>query len=106
MTPGLALFATFTLIDIFLGTLATRILVRFGDGPGNMLAHVNPIVTGFGAMGILGHSLGAHIGPTVSLYGFDVALFGDIGIGFAFALIGAGVQAAVVRAVRRRSSAA
>jgi hypothetical protein len=106
MTPGLQLFLTFTLLDIVLGILATRLVARLAGGPRNLLANVVPILSGFGAMGILGHSMGAHIGPLVPLYGFDVALFGDMGIGFVFALLGALVQAAVLRAVRRRSSAA
>lgn len=106
MTPGLALFLTFTLLDVLLGIVATQLVARLGGGPRRALAHVVPILTGFAALGILGHSMGAHIGPLVPLYGFDVALFGDIGIGFVFALIGALAQAAVVRAVRGRSPAA
>ena len=106
MTPGLALFFTFTLIDVVLGILATRVVARIAGGPRNLPAHAIPILSGFGAMGILGHSMGTHIGPTVPLYGFDVALFGDIAIGLVFALIGALAQAAVVRVLRGRSSAA
>jgi hypothetical protein len=106
MTPGLALFLTFTLIDIVLGILATRLVARVAGGPRQLLAHVIPVLAGFAALGILGHSMGAHIGPLVPLYGFEVALFGDMAIGFVFALLGALAQAAVVRAVRRRSSAA
>jgi hypothetical protein len=106
MSPGLALFLTFTAIDIVLGILATRLVARFADGPRDWWAYLIPILTGFVALGVLGHSLGAHIGPTVSLYGFQVALFGDIAIGLAGALAGALAQAAVVRARRRGSSAA
>jgi len=106
MTPGLALFLTFTALDIVLGIAATQVVARLAGGPRSLLAHVVPVLTGFGAMGLLGHSLGAHIGPTVPLYGFQVALFGDIAIGFTFGLLGALAQAAVVRAFRRRSSAA
>jgi hypothetical protein len=105
MTPGLALFLTFTAIDVVLGVLATQLVARFAGGPRTVLAHVIPVLTGFVALGLLGHSLGAHIGPTVALYGFEVALFGDIAIGFVFALLGALVQAGVVRARRPSSTA-
>jgi hypothetical protein len=104
MTPGLALFLTFTAIDIVAGIVATQLVARFAGGPRQALAHVIPVLTGFAAMGLLGHSLGAHIGPTVTLYGFEVALFGDIAIGFVFALLGALLQAGAVRAWRRRSA--
>ena len=106
MSPGLALFLTFTAIDVVLGIAATRLVARFAGGPRNVLAHVIPVLAGFGAMGLLGHSLGAHIGPTVPLYGFEVALFGDLAIGFGAALIAALAQAAAVRAARRRSTPA
>jgi len=86
--------------------VATRLVARFAGGPRSLLAHVIPVLAAFGAMGLLGHSLGAHIGPKVPLYGFDVALFGDIAIGLTAALLGALGQAAVIRARRRRSPAA
>ena len=106
MTPGLALFLTFAAMDVVLGIVATRIVARFAGGPRRLVAHVLPVLAAFGAMGLLGHSLGAHIGPTVPLYGFQVALFGDIAIGLTAAFLGALAQAAVVRARRRRSAAA
>jgi len=106
MTPGLALFLTFTAIDLVLGIGATRLVARLAGGPRNLPAHVIPVLAAFGAMGLLGHSLGAHIGPTVPLYGFKVALFGDIGIGLTAAIVGALAQAAVVWGLRRRTPAA
>lgn len=106
MTPGLALFLTFAALDVVLGIVATRAVARYAGGPREWWAHLVPILTGFVALGVLGHSLGAHIGPTVPLYGFQVALFGDLAIGFTGALVGALAQAAVVRARRGRSSAA
>jgi hypothetical protein len=106
MTPSLELFLTFTLIDIVLGILATWLVARLAGGPRRLPANLVPFLAAFGAMGLLGHSLGAHIGPTVPLYGFQVALFGDIAIGLVFALAGALVQAAAWRALRKRSRAA
>lgn len=105
MTPGLQLFLTFAALDVVLGILATRLVARFAGGPRAILAHLLPILAAFAAMGILGHSLGAHIGPKVPLYGFEVSLVGDLLIGFTAAMIAAQAQAAVVRA-RRGSSAA
>jgi hypothetical protein len=105
MTPGLALFLTFTVVDVALGVLAAQLVGRFAGGPRGLLAGVVPFLAAFGAMGLLGHALGAHIGPTVPLYGFEVALFGDLGIGFTAALLGALAQAAVVRALRRGAAA-
>ena len=62
-----------------------------------------PIVAAFGAFYLIGHRLGLAVGPEVSLFGFQVALVGDLAIGFLAALVVALVQAAVVRA--RRGSA-
>ena len=105
MTPGLALFLTFTAIDVVLGVLATQLVGRLADGPRSLPAHILPVLAGFGALGLFGHSLGAHIGPTVPLYGFDVALLGDIAICFSAAVLAALAQAAAVRARRRSREA-
>jgi hypothetical protein len=105
MTPGVELFLTFTVVDVVLGVLAALVVGRFATGPRGLLASVVPFLAAFGAMGLLGHALGAHIGPTVAMYGFEVALFGDLAIGVTAALLGALAQAAVVRARRRGASA-
>ena len=62
-----------------------------------------PIAAGFGAFYLVGHRLGLSVGPEVSLFGFQVALLGDLAIGLAAALAAAFAQAAVYR-VRRRAA--
>jgi hypothetical protein len=44
------------------------------------------------------------VGPEVSLFGFQVALLGDLAIGFVAALATAFIQAGVVRARRGPST--
>ena len=81
-----------------------RVAAQAG-GPRGLAAYVVPVIAAFGAFYLIGHKLGLSIGPEVTLFGFQVALLGDLAIGFAAALAAAFVQAAVVRA-RRRSAAA
>ena len=106
MTPGLQLFLTLSLINVVLAVLATQLVARGLGGPRHLLAHVVPVLTSLGGSGLLGHQLGLHFGPKVTLYGFDISLLGDVAVAFLFALVGALAQAAVWRAVRNRSSAA
>ena len=63
------------------------------------------MLAAFGAFYLIGHKLGLSVGPEVGLFGFQVALLGDLAIGFAAALVVALLQAAVVRA-RRPTAAA
>ena len=58
------------------------------------------MIAAFLAFYTIGHRLGLSIGPEVSLFVFQVALLGDLAIGFAAALVVAFAQAAVVRARR------
>ncbi|HEY4189971.1 MAG TPA: hypothetical protein VGM28_06095 [Candidatus Limnocylindrales bacterium] len=99
-----ALVATFTLCSIALGVAAVWIVGRFG-GPVGRAAFALPVIAAFGAFYLIGHRLGLAVGPEVSLFGFQVALLGDLAIGFAAALAVALVQAVVVRA-RRGAGAA
>jgi hypothetical protein len=94
-----ALVATFTLCSIALGVLAAWIVGR-GGGPTGLAAAALPVIAAFGAFYVIGHKLGLAVGPEVSLFGFQVALLGDLALGFAAALAVALVQAAVVRARR------
>ena len=91
-----ALVTLFVLCSVVLGIVAVRIAARFG-GPVRRAAYVLPILAGFGAFYLIGHRLGLAIGPEVPLFGFQVALLGDLAIGFAAALIVALLQAAVTR---------
>jgi hypothetical protein len=100
-----ALVTTFMACSVVLGWLAVRLVARVADGPRGIRWYVLPVLAGFGAFYLIGHRLGVHVGPEVPLYGFQVNLPGDLAIGFASALIGALMQALVVRA-RGRSAAA
>jgi hypothetical protein len=106
MTPGLQLFFTLSLLNVLAAILATQIVARRLGGPRHLLAHVVPILASLGGSGLLGHQLGLHIGPKVTLYGFEISLLGDVAMAFLFALVGALAQAAVWRAVRKGSPAA
>ena len=105
MTPALQLFLTLSLMNVLVAILATQLVARGLGGPRHLLAHVIPILASLGGSGLLGHQLGLHIGPKVTLYGFEISLLGDIALAFVFALIGALVQAAVWRSIRKGSSA-
>ena len=94
-----ALVTTFSICSIVLGVIAVRIVARIG-GPRSLAAYVFPIVAAFGAFYLIGHRLGIAIGPHIGLYGFQVALPGDLVIGFAAALAAALLQAWLMRATR------
>src|SRR3954454_23401722 len=91
-----ALVALFALSSIALGSVAVRLAARLG-GPVSARAHVLPIIAAFGAFYVIGHRLGLSVGPEGSLFGFQVALLGDLAIGFAAAVPVAVLQAIVVR---------
>jgi hypothetical protein len=95
-----ALVSLFLVCSILVGILAVRLVARAG-GPRGIASYVLPVIGGFGAFYLVGHRFGLVLGPEVSLFGFQVALFGDIAIGFAAALAIALVQAGLVR-VRAR----
>jgi len=95
-----ALVTLFMLCSVALGVAAVRVVARAG-GPKRRSAYVLPIAAGFGAFYLVGHRLGLSVGPEVSLFGFQVALVGDLAIGFAAALAAALAQAAVMRVSRR-----
>ena len=98
-----ALVTLFALCSIALGVVAVRIGARFG-GPGGLAACVLPVIAAFGAFYVIGHRLGLSVGPEVPLFGFQVALLGDLAIAFAAAIAVALVQASVVRARRPRAA--
>ena len=95
-----ALVTLFALCSVALGVAAVRIVARVG-GPRGYAAYVVPVAAGFGAFYLIGHRLGLSVGPEFPLFGFQVALLGDLAIGFAAALAAALVQAAAVRVSRR-----
>ena len=97
-----AILLLFVACSGFVGILAVRLLARAG-GPRGLLAYPLPILGAFGAFYLVGHRLGLVVGPEIPLFGFQVALFGDVLLGFAAALVVAGAQALIVRAVPRRA---
>ena len=94
-----ALVTLFIGCSILLGIVAVRLARRIG-GPGGRAAYVLPIIAAFGAFYLIGHRLGLSVGPEIGLFGFQVALLGDLTIGFAAALAVALVQAVAMRARR------
>ena len=96
-----ALVSLFVACSVLLGVVAVRVLARAG-GPGGWLAYPLPVLAAFGAFYLVGHRLGLVVGPEVPLFGFQVALLGDLALGFAAALTVAAVQALVVRRRPRR----
>jgi hypothetical protein len=99
-----ALVTLFALSSVVLGWVAVRLVGRLG-GPASRVAYVLPVFAAFGAFYLIGHRLGLSVGPEISLFGFQVALFGDLAIGFAAALAVALVQALVLRARTGRGQA-
>ena len=95
-----ALVTLFVACSSVVGIVAVRLAARVG-GPTRRAAYVLPVLAGFGAFYLIGHKLGLSVGPEVGLFGFQVALFGDIAIGFTAALVVALAQAAVARTRRR-----
>ena len=91
-----ALVTLFLVCSILVGILAVRLVARAG-GPRGLAAYGLPVIAGFAAFYLVGHKLGLVVGPEISLFGFQVALVGDIVIGFAAALVVALLQAGLVR---------
>jgi hypothetical protein len=91
-----ALVTLFAISSVVLGVAATRLAVRVG-GSRHPVAYLLPTAAAFGAFYVIGHRLGLVVGPEIELFGFQVALLGDIVIGLAAALAVALVQAAARR---------
>ena len=102
-----ALVALFAACSVVLGIVAQRLVAWWVAGPRGWRWAVLPVIAAFGAFYLIGHRLGLSIGPEIGLFGFQVALLGDIAIGFAAALVVSLLQALVVRSRRGdRSTAA
>jgi hypothetical protein len=98
-----AVFFLFLACSVGLAIVAVRLTARWG-GPRAKVAYLLPFLGAFGAFYLIGHKLGLAVGPQIQLFGFQVALLGDLAIGFAAALAVAGLQALVVRARSGRSA--
>lgn len=95
------LVTLFTICSIGLGLVAVRLLARVG-GPRGLAAYPLPVIGAFLAFYVVGHRLGLAVGPEISLLGFQVALLGDLLIGFIAALAVAALQAGIARVRARR----
>lgn len=95
-----ALVTLFLVCSVALGVAAVRALALAG-GPRGRAAYPVPITAAFGAFYLVGHRLGLSIGPEVPLFGFQVALLGDLAIAFGSAFLAALAQAAAARIIRR-----
>jgi hypothetical protein len=100
-----ALVTLFTICSVIVGVLAVWLVRRTG-GPRRRVAYVPPIIAAFGAFYLIGHRLGISVGPEIGLFGFQVALLGDLAIGFLAAFGVASLQAAFTRTRQRRSAGA
>ena len=92
-----ALVTLFVGCSILLGIVAQRLVWARIGGPRGWRWTILPVIAAFGAFYVIGHRLGLSVGPEIGLFGFQVALFGDLLIGFAAAIGVALVQAVVVR---------
>jgi hypothetical protein len=98
-----ALVTLFTLTSIVIGIVVVRLVARIG-GPRGAAAYVLPVLGAFGAFYLIGHRLGISVGPEIALFGFQVALLGDVAIGLVAAVAVALVQLGVVRTRSRRGT--
>ena len=91
--PGsaFALVGVFAVIAVVSGIAAVRAV-----GPWRPVAVGVPIVVSFLALYLVGHRLGAVVGPQVSIFGFEVSLLFDVAVALAAAFLAAFVQRAVL----------
>ncbi len=97
-----ALVGLFTVLSVLLGLAAWWIAQRPPlDGPTRLAGAILPSVAAFGAFYLIGHRAGISLGPEIGLFGFQVALVGDV----LLAAIAATVAALGQAAGRRRARA-
>jgi predicted membrane-bound dolichyl-phosphate-mannose-protein mannosyltransferase len=101
-----ALVTLFAACSLLLGIVAHRLVATRAAGPTGWRWAVLPVIAAFGSFYLIGHRLGLSIGPEIGLFGFQVALLGDLALGFVGALVVALAQAFVVRARAGNRSAA
>ncbi len=98
-----ALVTLFLACSLVVGAIAAWIVGRRG-GPRGWRTAVLPVIGAFLAFYLIGHRLGISIGPEIELFTFQVALIGDLAIGFGAALVVAALQAAIMRARSQRTA--
>ncbi len=82
-----ALVVTFAIVSVLAGILAARVV-----GPWRPWAALVPALAGFGALYVVGHRLAIGLGPTVTLFGWEVWLPFDVAVALVVALGAAGLQ--------------
>jgi hypothetical protein len=98
-----ALVGLFTVLSVALGVIAWWIARRPPlDGPHGLGGAILPSVAAFGAFYLIGHRAGISIGPEIGLFGFQVALPGDVLLASVAAGAAALGQAAGRRGLRGR----
>lgn len=95
-----ALISLFAVVSILAGLVAWQ-AVR---GPAALAGMILPALGAFGALYLAGHRLGWSIGPTVRIFGFEVALAFDAVLALAAALGVAILQRLAVSGLRRRGA--
>ena len=93
--------ATFVAAATLIGSLVTWLV-----GPRRPWAVVLPVATSIVALGTVGHRFRLGVGPTVSLFGFEVRLAFDLGLALGVSLGVALGQRALLRALAARTSRA
>jgi len=95
--------AAFALVAFFVATaVVVGIAAWWLVGPRQPWTVVLPVVAAFAALYLVGHRLGISVGPTVRLFGFEVALLWDVAVAALAALGAAVAQRMLAQQVRRR----
>lgn len=90
--------AAFALLAFFVGvSLVAGLLAWWLIGPRRPWGAVLPTLGAFGALYLFGHLLEISPGPTVDLFGFDVAILFDVGLALLVAVCVALLQRLAVR---------
>ncbi len=92
-----ALVGFFSVVSVASGVAAWRVV-----GPPSRVAAIPPIAASFLALYLVGHRLGLSVGPTVGLFGFEVALPFDLGVAVGTAAATAAAERAAWR-IRRQA---
>lgn len=83
------------LLSLLAGIVAAWIV-----GPRRWWAAIVPALAAFGSLYLLGHRWVVNIGPSVEVFGWDVALPFDAAVALVTALVAAGVQLSVARLLK------
>lgn len=72
-----ALIGLFLVLSVVVGVFAWWAVARAG-GPRRRWFAILPVAVAFGAFYLIGHRWGLVLGPEIGVFGFRVALFGDL----------------------------